>query len=149
MEKYKIILKKRIIILTVLVAFAVVLQICNFNNVFEVAGNDGFRGVMTGFQTGLLFSMIIIFGCLIVRYILTMKDSTKLKKLYNSENDERRKLIKQKCGGNVILFSSVTIIFAGIISGYFNEIVFFSLIACAMFQLNLCVILKLYYFKKY
>ena len=150
MEKYKLVLKRRTIIFTVFIIFAVVLQLCNFLNVFGNAVNDGFVGdVLTEFQTGLLFGITIIFVYLIVRYNLIMKDNIKLKKFYNAENDERRKEIKQKSGGNVILFSSIIIIFMGIIAGYFNKIIFFSLIACALFQLSLCALLKLYYSRKY
>lgn len=150
MEKYKLVLKRRTIIFTVFIIFAVVLQLCNLFNVFGNAVNDGFVGdVLTEFQTGLLFGITIIFVYLIVRYNLIMKDNIKLKKFYNAENDERRKEIKQKAGGNVILFSSIIIIFMGIIAGYFNKIIFFSLIACALFQLSLCALLKLYYSRKY
>lgn len=150
MEKYKLVLKKRIIIFTGLIILAVILQICAFNNVFGIAVRDGFNaGAMTGFQTGLLSGLSGIFIYQIVRYSLAMKDNIKLKKLYNTEHDERRKEIKQKSGGNVIIFSSIIIIFGGIILGSFNEIVFFSLIGCAMFQLNLCAVLKLYYSRKY
>ncbi|MDF2819858.1 MAG: hypothetical protein K0R15_299 [Clostridiales bacterium] len=149
MEKYKKILKKRIIFLTIFVVFAVLLQIFIFYNGYEVADIESFRDELVGFQTGLLCSMIILFVFQIVRYIRAMKNDTQLKKLYNCENDERRKDIKQKSGGNVLLFSSVVIIFAGIISGYFNEVVSYTLIACAFFQLNLCALLKLYYSKKY
>lgn len=150
MEKYKLVLKRRTIIFTVFIIFAVVLQLCNLFNVFGNAVNDGFVGdVLTEFQTGLLFGITIIFVYLIVRYNLIMKDNIKLKKFYNAENDERRKEIKQKSGGNVILFSSIIIIFMGIIAGYFNKIIFFSLIACALFQLSLCALLKLYYSRKY
>jgi uncharacterized membrane protein len=149
-EKYKIVLKKRIAILAGLIILAVILEICNFNNVFGNAGSDGFDGgVITGFQTGLISALIGIFIYIIIRYSLAMKDNTKLKKLYNTEHDERRKDIKQKCGGNVVIFSSVIIIFGGIILGNFNQIIFFSLIGCAMFQLNFCAILKLYYSRKY
>jgi hypothetical protein len=149
MLEFKMILKKRVIILTGVVIFAIILQIGIFCNVFESTGNDGFRGVMVGLQTGLLCSMIILFISIIVRYNLIRKDEVKLKKLYNAEKDERKKEIKQKSGGNVMMVSSLIIIFTGIISGYFNEIAFFSLVGCGVLQLNLCGVLKLYYSNKY
>ncbi len=150
MEKYKLVLKKRIIILAGLIILAAILQICTFNNVFGIEGREGFNaGMMTEFQTGLLAGISAIFIYLIIRYNLAMRDSTKLKKLYNIEHDERRKEIKQKSGGNVIIFSSVIIIFGGIILGNYNEMVFYSLIGCAIFQLNLCAILKIYYLRRY
>jgi len=150
MEKYKLVLKKRITILSGLIILAVILQLCKLNNVFGNIGMEGFNGgVLKEFQTGLLTGLSAIFIYLIFRYNLAMKDNTKLKKLYNAEHDERRKEIKQKSGGNVIIFSSIIIVFVGIILGSFNEIVFYSLIGCAFFQLNLCAMLKLYYSRKY
>jgi hypothetical protein len=150
MEKYKMVLKKRINILAGLIILVVILVICNSNNVFGNAGKEGFYGgALIEFQSGLLSGLMGIFIYKIVRYNLAMKDDTKLKKLYNTEHDERRKDIKQKSGGNVIIFSSIIIIFAGIILGNYNEIAFFSLVGCAMFQLNLCAVLKLYYSRKY
>lgn len=150
MEKYKMVLKKRVIILIVLIIFATGLGIFGITNMFQVESKDTFsNGALAGFQTGLLFAIIVLSIGVIFRYIMAINDSTKLKKLYNIENDERRKAIKEKSGANVIIFSSTIIIFAGIISGYFNEIVFFSLIGCALFLLTVSVFLKLYYSKKY
>lgn len=149
MDKYKMVLKKRIIILAVFVLFALTLTGYSLLIVSNSVGEDLFAGNLIGFQCGLSCSLLLPFIFLITRYRSIMNNETKLRKLYNWENDERKKEIKQKSGANVILFCSVIIIFAGIIAGYFNEIVFYSLIGCAFFLLHVSVGLKLYYTKKY
>lgn len=148
MEKYKEVLKKRNILFSVLVVFGVVMIILHRFDVLK-ATTDSISDILTGFQLGLLSSLSIVFSAMIFKYSSAIKDTTKLKKLYNAENDERRKTIKQKSGGNVLLVSSIIFVLSGIIAGYYNEIIFYTLIACAAFQLNLQAILKLYFSKKY
>jgi hypothetical protein len=127
----------------------VAIQILSFTNAFDLLGRETtFDGVQTGFLSGLSVSLGIIFIYLIIFYTRNMRNETKLKLLYNEEHDERKKEIKQKCGGTVMWVSSILIIFAAIIAGYFNEIVFYTLISCAAFQLYLSVILKIYYTRK-
>lgn len=150
MENYKKLLHKRIIIMGVFIVFVAMLQISRQIGLLDYISNSQFGKVaIMEFQNGLMVGLELLFVLMIFRYQGALKDDAKLKKLYNYENDERRKLIKEKCGGNVIIISSLIIIFFGIISGYFNEIIFFSLIGCAIFQLVFCFGLKLYYLKKY
>lgn len=148
MDNYKLVLKKRITILAVFVLMALILTGYSLL-IANSGGEDLFTGKLIGFQCGLSGSLLLPFIFMISRYTVIMKDETKLRKLYNWENDERKKEIKQKAGGNVILLCSVSIIFAGIVAGYFNEIVFYSLIGCALFLLHVSIVLKLYYTKKY
>jgi hypothetical protein len=83
-----------------------------------------------------------------VQYGKAIKDDTKLKLLYNKEYDERQSLIRQKAGMPMLMITSGIMIFAGIIAGYFNEIIFYILILTAMIQMTLGVIVKIYYIKK-
>ncbi|MHC1748590.1 MAG: hypothetical protein AB9856_09445 [Cellulosilyticaceae bacterium] len=149
MEKYRSIVQKRIMLLMVLTIVGIGIQIVGSCNLFGITGRDFTDGAVVGFQMGLLFGIIGVSIGLTIRYGLALKDETKLKKLYNTENDERRKVIKQKSGGNVMLVSTCIIILVGIIAGYFNHIVFLSLVGAAIFQLMICVILKAYYSTKY
>jgi hypothetical protein len=150
MEQYRLVLKKRIKIMLLLTLFAAFLQSAIIFDIFDLTSEMGFLGgVVSGFQTGLLSAIMVIFIIISIRYLLIMKDEKKLKLMYNAENDERKIMIKQKSGGNVIIANSVIIIFAGIIAGYFNVIVFYSLVACGMFGIYFCLLLQLYYSKKY
>lgn len=149
MEKYKKQLKIRMFLMGSVVIFAIILEVCTVFGLFNVTGNDdGYRGLLRGFQSGLLTGIMVIFAFLINHYRAALSNKLKLEKLYNAENDERRLLIKQKSGGNVIIINSVIILLSAIVAGYFNKIVFFSLAACAIFELFVCVSLKIYYRKK-
>ena len=71
-----------------------------------------------------------------------------LREAYLKETDERMILIRSKAGMPALLITSVIMIFAGIIAGYFNIIVFYSLLAAGVCQLLLGVCLKFYYMHK-
>jgi hypothetical protein len=63
--------------------------------------------------------------------------------------DERRKLIKDKIGGTGLNISLGGIATATIISGFFNEIVFLSLMGALIFMASVKGILKVYYRNKF
>ena len=65
--------------------------------------------------------------------------------LYNEENDERMNYIYQQMGKSFTNITTVIMVFATIISGYFNSIVFFTLLATTIVQLLIQCILKWYY----
>jgi len=145
MEKYRKKLKTRISFMSLAIILAVILLIFNSMRMTEAGDEEPFSsGIIDGFQSGLLAALVGIFCVFIINYLMVMKDEKKLRLWYNRENDERRKQIKLKAGGNVVLINSVIIIFSGIVAGYFNEIVFFSLIGCALFQLLVSSVIKIY-----
>lgn len=149
MENYRAKLQKRNRVLGLLTAFTSLLLLCTNFGILNLGRNDEFAGIVTEFQSGLLCWAILLFARKILKTNAAVKDDLKLRKLYNEENDERKKAIREKCGAPVILISSVAIIFAGIIGGYFNEIIFFSLVVCGIVQLIVCAVMKFYYLKKY
>ncbi|HOO33793.1 MAG TPA: hypothetical protein PLB99_11725 [Thermotogota bacterium] len=150
MEKYRKILRKRIYLMAIAIITAAILLLLQVSGLLSTKLESEFStGMVSGFQSGLLTALIAVFTVVIVRYQKALKDKMKLQLLYNRENDERKKIIKQKSGGNIVIFYSVVIVFAAIIAGYFNTTVFHTLVACALFQLVVSSLLKLYYLKKY
>jgi len=150
MEQYRKLLKRRIYLFTALIFLSVFLLMGSILGLFETNGGGDFvGGLLEGFQSGLITGLMAIFVFFIVRYAAVLRDDKKLKEQYNRENDERRKTIKEKSGGNAMLASTIIILFAGIISGYFNQTVFFTLTGCGIFQLVLSSVLKAYYTIKY
>ena len=143
MEQYKESLKARIVVLSVSIAALIALLILNESGTFRAIGLNEFSEFLRGLQTGILFSVCIVFGCLL------LKNDEKLKAAYYTENDERHKLIMMKTGGNAMYVCTVAILIGGIVAGYFNEIVFFSLAGCAMFLLLARCALRIYYHKKF
>jgi hypothetical protein len=149
MEQYKKSLKMRIAVLSVSIAALITLLILNESGTLRAVGANEFSEFLRGFQTGILFSVCIIFGYLIGRCIWILNNKEKLKAAYYTENDERHKLIMMKIGGNAMYVCTVAILIGGIVAGYFNEIVFFSLAGCALFLLVVRCALKIYYHKKF
>ncbi len=149
MEQYKNSLKSRIAVFIAGVAVLVFLLVLGESGVFRQIGLNEFSDFLRGFQTGILFSVSLIFMFFILKYLWLLKNEDKLKAAYCAENDERHKLIMMKIGGNAMYVCTVLILIAGIVAGYFNETVFFSLAGCALFLLLIRVALKIYYHNKY
>lgn len=97
-----------------------------------------------GFAAGI--EAIVIYY--MMQSIAALKSEEKLKKLYIEENDERNKLIKEKVGGSVINFVLLSLSLAMLISGFFNKIVFFTLLATVLYITVVMLVLKIYYNKK-
>lgn len=90
-----------------------------------------------------------IAACLFaVRCRRALRDDTALRKLYNAENDERKKLIRSKAGVPFVLVTSVGMLLAAVVAGYFSLTVFYTLVAAVLAQLVLSCALKLFYSKR-
>ncbi len=100
------------------------------------------------FQCGFSAVGALVLVYLIAQYRRALSDDQKLQVLYNKENDERTRAIWAKSGIPMTVILSMTLILAGIVIGYFNEIVFVTLICVALFQLLVTSAVKLYYMKK-
>ncbi|MDP4179412.1 MAG: hypothetical protein Q8900_13910 [Bacillota bacterium] len=100
------------------------------------------------FQGGVLAAVCILSSINIIKYNKILKDENKLKLECYKENDERFKTIKSKAGIPIVPVLSVLIIMSGIIAGYVNITVFYTLIIVAMCQLIISIIVKLIYMKR-
>lgn len=146
MEKFKQKLKTRIIIMIgiiVVVALTNLVLLINHNNLPTLPD------FISGFQLGVFMGFELLLIIFTIKNILSLSSPEKLKKLYIEENDERKKLIKQKTGGVVIYIFIITIAFAALVAGYFNQLIFFTLLATLVFIELVMLALKIYYSKKY
>jgi hypothetical protein len=100
------------------------------------------------FQGGVLAAICIISSFNIMKYSKILKDNNKLKIIYIKENDERFKTIKSKAGIPIVFILSVMMLISGIIAGYFNITVFYTLIITAMCQLLISGVIKLINMKR-
>jgi hypothetical protein len=144
MDNFKKVIKTRMLLLDIPVAFAVALGIYD---VFLASPKvkDSF---IFGFQCGAATACGLIAVILIFRYRLILKDEKKLKLEFNKENDERLKAIRAKAGLPMILATSVLMIIAGVIAAYFNATIFIALTAAAFCQMMISGIVKLIYMRK-
>lgn len=143
MDDYKKKLKIRIALLSIPAIIAVSL------GVFDVfwAMAEMKNSFIFGFQSGAASALGVLSLYLIMKYRQILCDEQKMKMQFNKENDERLKAIRAKAGLPLILITSVTMIIVGVIGGYFNLVVFYSLTA-ALCQLTIAIIVKRVYMKK-
>ena len=100
------------------------------------------------FNSGVLFSIGILLLIDIFKKLRVVKSEKGLKELYIEENDERIILIMQKTGAIGINICILGFGFATMIAGFFNETVFFTLLATTLFTALVKGIFKMYYYKK-
>jgi hypothetical protein len=144
MNNYKKTIKKRILLLTVPIILAVSLGVYD---VFWASEQIKATSIY-GFQVGIIISIGLLATILVIHYRVLLKDKGKLLLQFNRENDERIKAIKAKAGIPMLPITSILIIIAGVIAGYFDTLVFITLIAAAVFQMTICGIVKVIYMKK-
>ncbi len=147
MEKFKQIIKKRVIMLSLLVIICIALGIQNFLMTGTTDNGSTSDGIVAGFQFGLIFGIGIRAMIEIIMLTRAIKDDKKIKLLYNKENDERMKTIRSKAGMPMGMITSVMMLTAAIVAGYFNIVVFYTLVIAAMVQLTIGASIKLYLMK--
>jgi hypothetical protein len=103
--------------------------------------------MLLSFQSGLLCGIGLVALVTMIKYAMALKNPQKLQLMYNEEYDERKRLIAQKAGMPMAGINSVVMIMAGIIAGYFNTVVFTTLIAAAVAQSLISLTAKVYYSK--
>jgi len=144
MENFKRTLKRRITLLTLPLFASVALSIYNVFFASATMKESHIYAFQCGFSVSLcLFSVFFIF-----RFRAILRDETQIKLQYNKENDERLKAIRAKAGIPMLLITSVGLLIAAIIAGYFNPTVFFALATAAISQMILSVIAKAVYMCK-
>lgn len=146
MEQFKKALKVRVGIM--ILACIIFLAFCIAAGfILNEPNRSHFSDFHLGFQTGLSGTGVILFIYLSIKYILVLRKADALKKLYYQENDERTRAISEKSGGTLMYVCTIIILMAGIVAGYFNAAVFFTLVGCSMFLLITRAIISLYYSK--
>lgn len=147
MEKFKKTIQRRITLLSGLLLIEVILGAYCFWTLDHSVKTGFSDGYVAGFQNGLIVGIGVLTLSQIIKLRKVVKDDTKLKMLYNKEHDERLKTIRGKAGMPMLMITSIIMLVAAIIAGYFNEVVFTTLAIAATVQLSIGAIVKLYYLK--
>lgn len=103
--------------------------------------------MMLGFQTGLCSSWMVMMLIGIMKIKKAMKDEKQCKRMYIEEHDERQKMIQLRTGKSAVIIGLFAMILAVYIAGFFNKIVFLTLMAVLVFFSLLVVGVKIYYNK--
>ena len=147
MEKYKKTLRIRIALFGSVILLNAVLAICQ--RIMDDRGKiPADVSSITDFQSGFLMGLAILSLFMLIKYRKLLRDERSLRESYNRETDERMVLIRSKAGMPALLITSIVMIFAGIFGGYYNIIIFYTLLAAGLCQILLGVCLKFYYMHK-
>lgn len=144
MDKFKIKIHRRIIILITLFIILISIYLILFLNKDKLlkSTND-----IMNFHGGALIGFGILLILDILKNLRAIRDEKELKKLYIKENDELTILIMQKTGAFGINICIVGFAVATIITGYFNELIFFTLLGATLSVSLIKGIFKIYYHK--
>lgn len=149
MEKFRGVLKKRLysgLALNSLAIITIVLMALYAQKVS--VPDDHMSDAIHGFQVGVVLGLQLVIGVFMAKYAKALKDDNELKKLYIEENDERTKLISYKTGrvGFCVILGGIGM--ATVIAGFFNTVVFITLLAVLVFTVIVEVVLYMYYKRK-
>ena len=145
MEKFKEKIRLRVLwmaIITICLSISYIYLSLNSDRLPQIP--DFIRG----FQFGAFFGVILVLVFFLAKYLGSLRNEEALKKLYIEENDERSIMIMQKTGAFGITICIIGLAFATVIAGFFNEIVFFTLLGATVFTAFVKGGFKLYYHRK-
>lgn len=141
MELFQKKIKTRIVLLSAVLLIFVAILLYNQFGASETLKDSLAFSFQCGFSAA--GSIVLVFW--LMKYRGALKDVTKLRLLFNEENDERMKAIRAKAGIPMVLILSLALVLGGMVIGYWNETIFVVLICVSLFQLLVSLGVKLYY----
>ena len=146
LNKMKTAIADRIKRLTGLTACTIVFLGASVSGVIDInLGSEAANDFVSGFQLGILMALTVVFLYKMVNYRKALKDETLLKRLYYKETDERLAFINQQVGKSSMSVTTVVLLIAAVIAGYFDIKVFVTILAVTFVQLVIQLILQRYY----
>ncbi|GAA0127280.1 hypothetical protein UT300019_31840 [Clostridium sp. CTA-19] len=148
MERYNEVLRKKVLMCVLLIAITIPVIITLTMINAKIPSNHS-TDFIKGVQFGMFFGLETLLLMNIIKFKNALNNKEKLKLLYIKENDERERLILLKSSLMAINIITVILALGIIVSGFYNEIVFFTLIMTLFIVGVVRIGLKIYYNKKY
>lgn len=142
MDKYKIKVKTRKNVLSLVAAATLLIYV---GLIFYRGGLPDLPGFIKGFHTGAFIGVEVAVAFFLVRYIKASNNEAELKKQYIEENDERSVMILQRAGTLSTAIILIGLGIASVIAGFFNPLIFYTLLTCLLFVLIVFFALWMYY----
>ena len=151
MSDYRNAIKYRLILLIICTAVSIALVYVGtlLTTQAETASSTFTDGFTKGFPLGLFSGFVAVMIFLIVRCIRALGNDEYLKKLFITENDERKKMIRQRATGMSFFFTAGILIVGVTVASFFDNVVTLTLMAVLTVHVLTGSILKLYYFLKF
>ena len=143
MEKFKKSIHRRVAIMRAYSAVIALFFI--LSTIFNITD---YETKAVSFILGACLGIMLLILIHIRKYTMAIKYDEGMRKLYIEENDERHKFILSKTGGHAIDIVVCGLALGAIISGFFNEVVFFTLLGATIYTALVKGCLKIYYSKK-
>lgn len=106
---------------------------------------DHYAAILKGFQYGVIAGLMGVALFFIIYYGRGAGSDECARKIYIRENDERNKLIKEKAGIRFYFINVFFLAVASVIAGYFDHIVFFTLVGTIYLQIFIMLGSKIYW----
>lgn len=148
MEKFKKVIKKRIMLLIIVVcifSLLLALQVCD--KFVSIIPNQHYVDFLRGFRFGLLCAVESMGLFQICYYLLVLNNEKKLKKMYIKENDERACEIDKRSGMSSYKVTLVLLVILAIIVGYFSFDGFVAILGAIVLEIVVRLVLHIYYSK--
>lgn len=145
MQAYRRVIITRMVLLAALALFAAGLG--TYDAFFA---SDAIRehNVFT-FQCGSTSALGVMALVCVMKYSQALRSDKILRQQYIKEHDERMQAIRAKAGMPLTLYFAVVMIAAGTVIGYWNELIFVTLVIAAVAQLLVAAAVKLIYTRIY
>ena len=145
MDKYREKLKVRTNILSLVAAVTLLIYV---GLLFYRDRLPELPSFIQGFQTGVVLGIELGVISYLAKYMRALKNEAKLKKLFIEETDERTGLILRNASTLTVTVSLVVLGIAATIAGFFNSLVFFTLLGALFFVLIIFYTMWIYFAKK-
>ncbi|WP_340017559.1 hypothetical protein [Paenibacillus sp. FSL H3-0457] len=145
MDKYKIKVKTRKNVLSLVAAATLLIYV---GLIFYRGGLPDLPSFIKGFHTGAFIGVEVAIAFFLVRYIKASKNEAELKKQYIEENDERSVMILQSAGTLSTAIILIGLGIASVVAGFFNSLIFYTLLTCLLFVLIVFFALWMFYARK-
>lgn len=145
MDKYKIKVKTRKNALSMVATATLLIYV---GLVFYRGGLPDLPSFIKGFHTGVFIGVEVAVVFFLVKYIKASKNEAELKKQYIEENDERSVMIIKSASTLSVAIIIIGLGIAAVIAGFFNSLIFYTLLVCLFFVLIVFFTLWMYYAKK-
>lgn len=145
MKEYTKTIKTRIWLYSALLVIALALCVLSY----VLGPHTGQYAYLSGFQVGALTSSGLLLAIILVRLVLGLRNPEKLRAMYVQDTDERNRMIKEKTGGTTFTVFNFLLLFAAVPLGYYNILIFYTLIAVALIFALFRGVVAFYYQSKH
>ncbi|WP_352418034.1 hypothetical protein [Proteiniborus sp.] len=142
MDKFRTKIRNRVLFLIILFISLIAIYLILLLNQDSLPKTSG---RIMSFHAGILSGFGVLLLLDVFKYLRAMKDEKELKKLYIKENDERTIMIMQKTGAIGLNMCIIGLGCGAIIAGFFNEVVFLTLMGAILFISLVKGLFKIYY----